>query len=384
MSGAGWDSFDWLHRAGRWAAAVVRSPAASRLLGTAGIVLLIYLAVLFSDPNAASARNHQQLADRIGYYGIITLGVGILIVSGGIDLSIGSVVGLCAVAYVVIVREWEVGLIAAMGWVVLGAAGIGLIHGLLVAKLRLQPFIVTLCGFFIWRGLAMWLALPEPAAPLKKMLESISFGWYQAELTGPPGSARDQGLGGIAGVAEVKEWLVTGLVLEVPILFWWLLVLAAVLAVYLHYSVPGRYLYAIGHNEQAARYAGINTDRHKIAAYVLCSACAGLAGVLLTYRISSASPSSAGSLYELYAITGAVLGGCSLRGGQGTILGMLLGTAVLPLLRNFVNLAGVQGDLDYITIGAALLAGVVLDELLKRRAARRQAADAVRRAPSLL
>ena len=109
--------------------------------------------------------------------------------------------------------------------------------------------------------------------------------------------------------------------------------IAGVLALLLHGSVYGRYLFAIGYNEQAARYAGIYTDRYKIFAYVLCSTLAGLGGILFLLNYRNASPSSAGNLLELYAITGAVLGGCSLRGGEGTIPGMLLGAAVLPLLR---------------------------------------------------
>ncbi len=346
-------------------------PTVTRLLGITVIVLLLYFAVLSSDPNAASLRNHQQLADRIGFFGVLTLGAGILIISGGIDLSIGSVVGLCAIAFAILVKDLAVAPVTAIGLVLLGAAMIGLFHGLLVTKLQLQPFIVTLCGFFIWRGLALWLALPEPLAPLERLLELVSFGAYSADLPAQQGSARDKGTGGVAGLADVQFYLATGLVRGIPTIFLLLLGIAAVVAVLLHFSVYGRYLYAIGYNEQAARYAGIATDRYKILAYVLCSTFAGLGGVLLMLRVPSASPSSAGSLYELYAITGAVLGGCSLRGGQGTVIGMLLGTAVLPLLRNFVNLAGVQGDLDYMTIGVALLLGVVTDEILKRRAAGR-------------
>jgi ribose transport system permease protein len=360
---------------GRWGRFRAMTPAAvARLIGIFVLVLLLYLAVLSSDPNAASARNHAQLADRIGYFGVLTLGVGILIIAGGIDLSIGSVVGLTAIAFAVLVKEQDVPPVPAMALVLALSAGIGLFHGLLVTRLRLQPFIVTLCGFFIWRGLALWLALPSPLAPLKGLLELISFGLYESDTPLLQGSARDKGLGSAAdtpGLEELQKLIATGDVFGVPSVFVLLLLLAAVLGVFLHFTVYGRYLYAIGYNEQAARYAGIAVNRYKVLAYVICSTMAGLGGVLLMLRVPSASASSAGSLYELYAITGAVLGGCSLRGGQGTVVGILLGTAVLPLLRNFVNLAGVQGDLDYITIGIALLAGVVTDELLKRRAARK-------------
>src|SRR5262249_27541563 len=155
----------------------------------------------------------------------------------------------------------------------------------------------------------------------------------------------------------------------VPMTLWLLAGLAVVTAVLLHRSVYGRYLYAIGYNEQAARYAGITTDRYKIFAYVFCSFLAGLGGVLFLLDVGTATPSTAGSWYELYAITGAVLGGCSLRGGEGTVPGILLGTAVLPLLRNLCIFAGVPSDLEFTVIGVALLLGTISDELLKRRAA---------------
>jgi ribose transport system permease protein len=128
---------------------------------------------------------------------------------------------------------------------------------------------------------------------------------------------------------------------------------------------------------QAARYAGIRTDRYKVLAYVLCSLLAGVGGVLLLLDLETAQPSVAGNWYELYAITGAVLGGCSLRGGQGTVAGMVLGTAVLPLLRNLCNFARIPGDLEYTVIGLALLLGTIADELLKRRAASRHASHRI-------
>jgi ribose transport system permease protein len=150
-----------------------------------------------------------------------------------------------------------------------------------------------------------------------------------------------------------------------------LLGIALLAAVFLHFSVYGRYLYAIGYNEQAARYAGIPTDRYKLLAYVLCSILAALGGVLHMLDVGTAQGSVAGSWYELYAITGAVLGGCSLRGGQGSVAGILLGTAVLPLLRMLVIFAGVPSHLEYTVIGLALLLGTIADELLRRQSARR-------------
>ncbi|NDH07945.1 ABC transporter permease, partial [bacterium] len=148
-------------------------------------------------------------------------------------------------------------------------------------------------------------------------------------------------------------------------------VLAAFATVFLHQSVFGRYLFALGFNEQAARYAGIRTDRHKTLAYVLCSLLAGLGGILFLLKVRSASPSNAGSWFELYAITGAVLGGFSLRGGEGMVVGILLGTAILPLLRSFVIFAGIPSDLEFTVIGLALLLGTIADEIVRRQTGNR-------------
>jgi ribose transport system permease protein len=146
-------------------------------------------------------------------------------------------------------------------------------------------------------------------------------------------------------------------------------VLAAVL---LNRTVFGRYLLALGRNEQAARYSGINTDRMIILAYVICSGLAGLGGILFSLDINSVQPSGYGNFYELYAIAAAVLGGCSLRGGEGSILGVVIGTAVMRLLNNSISLLGIPSQLEFAIIGIVILAGVLADELVKRWAAARR------------
>jgi ribose transport system permease protein len=315
----------------------------NRIFGILVTVLVLYGALMLSNPNARSLANHKDLAQQMGFYGILTLGAGILIISGGIDLSIGSVVGLSAVCFALLLEKNFNPYLAAGLTLLLGPI-IGLFHGLLVTKLRLQPFLVTLCGLFIYRGLARWAT------------------WT------PLGSSRNVGIGDKS--VGVLEFLATGNLFGVPMIFLVLLGLAAILTVFLHNSVYGRYLYAIGSNEQAARYAGIPTDRYKILAYMICSTLATLGGIQYMLELGTASPASAGNWYELYAITGAVLGGCSLRGGEGSVGGLLLGTAVLPLLRNLRLFAGIPDDLEFTVIGLALLLGTIVDELLKRRAAR--------------
>jgi ribose transport system permease protein len=309
----------------------------TRLLGVLVMVLVLYAVLMGFFDFARSLDNHQVLARRLGFYGVLTVGVGVLIVAGGIDLSIGSLVGLSAVAFGMLLRsEWHP--IAAAALVVGATSLVGLFHGLLIAKLRLQPFLVTLCGLFMYRGLARRLSPGAIDLPSE-----------------------------LPGVVWLRQVLVSDKTLGVPHVLLLLVVLAGLLAVVLHGSVYGRYWYAIGYNEQAARYAGIATDRYKILAHVICSTLAGLGGVLFLLEYRNATPSSAGSLLELYAITGAVLGGCSLRGGEGTIPGMVLGAAVLPILQQICTYSPYIGsDLEYTVIGAALLLATIANELVAR------------------
>jgi ribose transport system permease protein len=219
------------------------------------------------------------------------------------------------------------------------AAGIGLTHGTLITKVKMQPFIVTLCGLLLYRGLARYIA-------------------------------NDNTLG--FGKAEGFEWLKelsTGSYLSIPNPLWVLMVVAVIMFFVLHRTSFGRYLFAVGANEEAARYAGIPSARIITIAYVLCSLLAGLASVLLGFYTNSISPSGHGNFYELYAIAAAVLGGCSLRGGEGSIVGILLGTALLQALRNMVNLLKIPSSLEFAVMGVVILLGVLADSLVRKKKA---------------
>ncbi len=315
-------------------------------IGVACFFLLIYAVLMLSEPRARTLANHYNLAERIGLSGIISLGAGILIISGGIDLSIGSVIGLSATLLAIFIGNardeygWSPALAIPL---VLGiGALIGLLNGLLVTKVKVQAFVVTLCGLFVYRGIARW-------------------------------QARDlvHGLG--VDHERLREALYLSDSLGVPLSLIYFAVLALLAAVFLHLSIYGRYLYAIGSNERAARYSGIATDRYKILAYVICSMLAALYGVLYLMKNNSAQPTGTGSFLELYAIAGAVLGGCSLRGGEGNVLGIVIGTAILMLLPNLNNMLGIRPELEYTVIGIALLLGAILDDALRRFGGRRRA-----------
>ena len=146
-----------------------------------------------------------------------------------------------------------------------------------------------------------------------------------------------------------------------------LAIVTAIAWVVLHRSVFGRYLYAVGKNEEAARYSGIRSDRVMIAAYVACGGLTAFAAVLFAMYTRSISPAVHGSFYELYAIAAAVLGGCSLRGGEGSVIGVVLGTVLLQILQNLVNLLGIPSSLNFAVMGTVILIGVLADQYLVQR-----------------
>jgi ribose transport system permease protein len=320
----------------------------ARLIGAVLMVLVLYAILMGSFDYARDLDTHQELATRLGFYGILTLGVGIVIIAGGIDLSIGSLIGLSAAAFMILMKH-DFHPLLAVAVIVAGTALIGLFHGLLITKVNLQPFLVTLCGLFIYRGLARLVIRVEKENTIR--------------------------------LATEAEWLRTALITGkfipgLPNITLLLLILAVILGIVLHASVYGRYWFAIGYNEQAARYAGIATDRYKILSYMICSTLAGgLGGVLYLLKYRSSGPTDAGSLLELYAITGAVLGGCSLRGGEGNVVGMLLGALVLPLLNMICEYSPYIGsEVEYVVIGGALLLATVGNELVRRSTQLRRAA----------
>ncbi len=221
----------------------------------------------------------------------------------------------------------------------------GLVHGLLITKLKLQPFVVTLCGLLIYRGVARFYTRDATAG--------FPFGVNFPDL----------------------EWITTGRTdivalitgdsfhsVPIPHAFFIMLVIAVIMWVVLHRSVFGRYLFAVGKNEEAARYSGIRTTRVIVAAYVISATLAALSAIFFAMYTRSILPSGHGNFYELYAIAAAVLGGFSLRGGEGSIIGVVLGTVLLQVLQNLVNLLGIPSSLNFAVMGSVILIGVIADQ----------------------
>jgi ribose transport system permease protein len=305
------------------------------------LLLVVLCAIVTAlNPRFLSASNLQNTARLIGAFGIFSLGLGLVIITGGIDLSVGSAFALLGVLLSIMLTGWHVAWPAAVLVTLALGALLGWMHGLLITRLGLQPFIVTLCGLLLYRGLARFIADDET-----------------------------KGFGDSAGF-ETLQRLATGSVFSVPTPFVVLTAIALVMWVVLHRSVYGRHLFATGRNETAARYSGINTRRVIVSAYVILGALTGAAAIVFAFYTNSISPSSHGNFFELYGIAAAVLGGCSLRGGEGSVLGILLGTTLLQVLQNLVNLLGIPSSLNFAVMGGVILIGVVGDQVLQRRAVR--------------
>lgn len=319
-----------------------------KILGILGLLVVVCLVTATLSDRFTTPYNIENLIRRSSLFGIISIGVAFVIISGGIDLSIGSVVALtgCLLPWLAVQRGWSIG--ATLSFVLSLSLAIGLAHGLLITKLRIQPFIVTLCGLLLYRGVARGITRDQTQG-FENSYETL----------------RTMATGKIA-IPFVQGFLI-------PAPFIILIIIAVLAAIFLNYTIYGRYLKALGRNEQATRYSGINTDRMTIVAYMICSLLAGFGGMLFVLDVNSAQPSDFGNFYELYAIAAAVLGGCSLRGGEGTIIGVLIGAAVMQVLRNSITLLDIPTQMEFAIIGAVILAGVVVDELVQRWAAKRRA-----------
>jgi ribose transport system permease protein len=323
-----------------------------RILGILILFAVVYLFtwvvadLMTGRASFLSGYNQENLLRRTALFGILGIGVAFVIISGGIDLSLGSMVCLVGVGVPWSLAQWEWPVGQALVAALLVSGGIGLVHGMLVTKLRIPPFVVTLCGLLIYRGVTRGFTKDQTAG----------FGTDYKELR---------------WLAQGELPITSDFGLPVPFLI--LVVVAVFAGLFLNRTVWGRHLQALGNNEEAARLSGVRTELITVLAYVICSTLAGLAGLLFVLEVNFAQPVDAGNFFELFAIAAAVLGGCSLRGGQGTILGVIVGTALIQLLQNMITLVFPgQKFMEYAMIGAVLLVGVIVDELVRREVARRR------------
>lgn len=308
--------------------------------------------------------NIRNLMTWIGLFGILSLGQSFVIISGGIDLSVGSLVGLIGISSAILMAKGEGWHPALVILVILAlSAAAGTWHGLLITRARMQPFVVTLCGLFFYRGIARLLTKDETRG-FGGAFEGLR--WFGS------GTMWDL-LHRSDATTTLPDTVYQKFLYCTATPFVIFLILAAVVGAFLHFTAAGRHLFALGANEEAARFSGIRTERLKVSAYVLCSLLTAIGGLLMAFKVNSMQPTGFGNFYELYAIAGAVLGGCSLRGGSGNVLAVVFGAAIIRVLNNVVNILGIPSQLEYVVIGSAILLGVLVDEMFTRRTARSEA-----------
>lgn len=318
-----------------------------QISGILGLLIFICVVTAYWGEGFLGAFNLENLVRRTALFGIISIGAAFVIMTSGIDLSIGSVVCLVGCLLPHLLVQHGIPVVGAVGIVMLISLAIGLLHGYLITKMKLQPFIVTLCGLLFYRGLS------------RGILKDQSQGF-------------ENGFTGFRQIAQ-GQLAIPGMELGIPYVCLILLAVALVAMIFLNFTVYGRYILALGRNEDAAKFSGINTDAMIILSYVICAMLSGFGGMLFVLDIGSAQPVDFGNFYELYAIAAAVLGGCSLRGGEGTIVGVIIGAAVMQALRNSINLIDwIPTSIEFAVIGVVILGGVLADELFKRYGMRKR------------
>jgi ribose transport system permease protein len=280
-----------------------------------GLVLLCIAGTLLNS-DFASVDNAMNLLTRTAFIGIIAVGMCFVIISGGIDLSVGSMAALIAGSVILFMNAMAPSLgsplmvvVLGMGFAVLLGAVFGLAHGLLITKGRIEPFIVTLGTLGIFRAYLTYFA-NGGAITLDNSLSDVYSPVYYASLLG------------------------------VPVPVWVFAVVALLGALILNRTAYGRYVQAIGSNEQVARYAAVDVDRIKVITYVLLGVCVGIATLLYVPRLGSASPTT-GLLWELEAIAAVIVGGTALKGGAGSITGTVVGAVLLSVISNILNLTSI-------------------------------------------
>jgi ribose/xylose/arabinose/galactoside ABC-type transport system permease subunit len=297
----------------------------------------------------------EGIANPMSYFAIMAVGMTFVIITGGIDISVGSMMALCALGSAAVLQNfpsdapaWKVLPVAIAVPLVIGLL-CGLLNGALIVGLNLHPFIVTLGTMSIYRGLANVLpwfwekTLPTGGRSLPDAF-TADFMRFKVHV----------------GKVQIRDNLVDAYIEPMPLII--MLVCVVLGWLYLRLSIAGRETYAIGGNEEAARFSGINVKRVKLRVYALVGVSCGIAGMVSLGRFGTASTSS-GNGYELTVIAAAVVGGASLSGGRGTAIGALLGTLVIALIENGIYILHLQQEYRLIIIGTAIILAVAMDRV---------------------
>jgi ribose transport system permease protein len=297
-----------------------------------GSLMVLFIALWIASPYFLTSTNLSSLIRQTAVINIMALGMTIIIISGGIDLSVGAIL---AMGGLLGTMAMEKGFPIPAGIAIGLLVGLlcGLINGFLIARLKIAPFIVTLGTLGVFRGSTL---LISNGLPVHQIPQAFSF-------------------------------LGEGNLLGVPFVLWVLVVCAAGMHFVLEHTRLGRYAFAIGSNSAAAVYAGIPVAGYTMAVYALGGLLTGLAGMIEASRLMTGQP-TAGNGYELQAIAAVVIGGGSLHGGEGSVVGTLVGAFIMGLLSNGSDLLGISNYVQQVIIGAVIILAVSVDELRKRRA----------------
>lgn len=289
------------------------------------LVIIIIISIL--SPNFLSLNNILNVLRQVSINALIAFGMTFVILTGGIDLSVGSILALTGAVTAGLMSSGVDPILAMMVGLLLGAT-LGAINGLIIAKGKVAPFIATLATMTIYRGVTL---VYTEGRPISGLGDSVTF-----------------------------QLLGKGYFLGLPIPVVTMIISFIVLYFILKKTTFGRRVYAVGGNEEASILSGINADRIKIYVYALTGLLAALAALILTSRLNSAQP-TAGNMFELDAIAAVVLGGTSLTGGRGWIVGTLIGALIIGVLNNGLNLIGVSSFFQQVVKGAVILLAVLLD-----------------------
>ena len=313
------------------------------------ILVLAYFSVM--APNFLTAANAVIVSKHVALNAFLAIGMTFVIITGGIDLSVGSIVGLCAmvagwlvlngvdlgIGYTVWFNTWEI-----VGITLLVGTGVGLINGILITRLNVAPFIATLGTLYIARGAAL---LSSGGRTFPNLSGSEDFGTSSFPFIG------------------------TGTLMGLPVMIW-LLVAVALAAHYISRRTPlGRHIYAVGGNERGAALSGVKVNRVKLFVYMFSGFCAALVGIIIASQLQAAHPAT-GETFELNAIAAAVLGGTSMSGGRGRIFGTIIGAFVIGILSDGLIMMGVSSFWQTVIKGVVIVLAVVIDQAQSRLQAR--------------
>ena len=289
-------------------------------------LIAISIFVGIASPSFFTEYNIISVLRQASINGLLAFGLTVVIISGGIDLSVGSILAVSSMVMALMINSGTNPFIAMIVALLIGAA-VGIINGVLIAKGKLQPFIATLGTMMVFRGATLYISNGVPASKLGE---------------------------GLIG------WIGRGYFLGIPIPVYVLIIIFLIFHYFLRNTTFGKRIYAIGGNEKAARLSGVNVEKNLIYIYMISGILAALAGIILTSRVDSAVP-TAGQGYELTAIAAAVIGGTSLAGGKGRAVGTIVGALIIAVIVNGLNLVGTSPYLQQIITGLVIVFAVIAD-----------------------